>query len=99
MGTIIKSLDRADNIFASLSIHGQTLVSFYRNQFSSVAEIVAAIKAAANGLQGLAQVSIRNQSQGWKIDLCILFKHHPKEKAMHSAIPPHEGRQYLIPWA
>ncbi len=98
MSTINKSLNRADNIFATLTLQGKTLVTLYRNQFNSITEIINAIKEIFPGLEGLGQLSIRNQTQGWNADLCLLFKSN-KNKTNLNIVPPHDGRQYLIPWA
>ncbi len=60
-----------DQIFATLMLGGKTLVSVCKSNFATIDEVVKFITSAAGRFMGLAQLSIRNKTQGWTTNIAL----------------------------
>ncbi len=65
------SIKVTDIVFATIEVGGRVLASFCKSNFESVAEVVKAMRNAAGQFMGLAQLTIRNKTQGWKLQLAF----------------------------
>lgn len=65
------SLSTSDQVFATLMLGGKTLLSVCKSNFASIDEIVRFITSATGKFMGLAQLNIRNKTQGWTMSLSL----------------------------
>lgn len=63
-----KIININDSILAMLTRNGKVIAQVQNMGFSSVSEIILALKVIAESKPGLTQLFIRNFSQGWHID-------------------------------
>lgn len=55
----------SDIVLASASYRGRNIASFRSFGFSSMEDIIRAVKQAVGSLSGLITLSLRNDSRGW----------------------------------
>ena len=88
-----------DRICASLECNGRRLATINATGFSSMETIKRAILDLAGRFAGVAVLTVRNCTQGWR-DVSALASMRGAVPAMQPACTaPHRGSQYLIPWA
>lgn len=68
------SLSVSDLIFATLIVGGKVIASVCRNNFASINDIVKFIATSAGRFMGLAQLNIRNKTQGWSMNMALASK-------------------------
>lgn len=54
-----------DQVFATIENNGHIIASVNKNNFRSTDDVVRTILSLAGSFLGVAQVNIRNKSQGW----------------------------------
>ena len=89
-----------DQICATLECAGQRLASVNGMNFNSLESVKRALLDLAGRFAGLAVITVRNCTQGWR-DVTTLSRMR-RPAALPSpelASTPHRGAQYLIPWA
>ena len=94
----LRTISREDNIFATIVAKGKTIKSIFAHNFASINEIINALTSECSDFNGLAQLNVRNQSQGWSLNMLLRIKGTPKRsfsQALH-AIPPHDGLQFRL---
>lgn len=97
--TELKTMNRDDNVFATLVAKGKTLKSFCGKNFNNLGELVRMMCVNCDGYRGLAQLNIRNQSQGWSLNLLLMIDNRNSKVGMTQTIePPRDGLQYRFPW-
>ena len=97
---IINIVNPGDQICATLECAGQRLASVNGMNFSSLESVKRALLDLAGRFAGLAVITVRNCTQGWR-DVTTLSRMR-RPAALPSpelASTPHRGAQYLIPWA
>ncbi len=89
-----------DKICASLECNGRRLSSVNGSGFSSIDAVKRALLDMAGHYMGMAIITVRNCTQGWR-DVTALAAMRPRVEAAQasSAALPRTGAQYLIPWA
>lgn len=71
-----KTLLRTDNVFLTLSQNGKNILSIYRGDFGCIADILKYVYEIATGCFGIANLCVRNQNQGWKFNVPLMFSAH-----------------------
>ncbi len=88
------TISASDQVFATLEAGGKVLVRISAYGFSSLDDVMRLVWRKAGEFLGLARVSVRNKTQGWRTVATIARR----PAASRAPEPPREGRQYLIPW-
>ena len=98
--TLSNIVNYGDRICASLECNGRRLASVNGTNFSSLAEVKAALLEMAGRYVGMAVLTVRNCTQGWR-DVTALATMRRPVMAMQQALgsQPRIGNQYVIPWA
>ncbi len=94
MTTAPRIITATDQVFATLEAGGKVLVRISAAGFTSIDDVVRLVWRKAGDILGLARISVRNKTQGWRTVTTMARR----PAARQAAQPPHEGRQYLIPW-
>ena len=68
------SLSINDQVFATLIVGGKVIASVCRNNFANINDIVKFIGSNAGRFMGLAQLNIRNKTQGWSMNMALASK-------------------------
>lgn len=92
-------VNRGDKICATLECNGQRLASVNGSDFISIEAVKRALLELAGRYVGMAVITVRNCSQGWR-DVTALATMRHGATALEPAVisRPHKGAQYLIPW-
>lgn len=88
------TITATDQVFATLEAGGKVLVRISAAGFTSIDDVVRLAWRKAGEIMGLARISVRNKTQGWRTVTTMARR----PSARRAALPPHDGRQYLIPW-
>ena len=89
-----------DRICATLDCNGRRLASVNGSEFASLDAVKSALLDMAGRFAGMAVITVRNCSQGWRDVTAMATMRRPA--AIPQPVPataPHVGSQYLIPWA
>lgn len=95
--TILRTMNRDDNVFATLSSYGKTVKSIVGRNFTSINDVIKMMTTGCKDFRGLAQLSIRNQTQGWSMNMLLRIDNRASKTANQPATeqePPHDGLQY-----
>ncbi|MBO4721690.1 MAG: hypothetical protein J5629_02025 [Muribaculaceae bacterium] len=79
------SLSLNDQIFATLMVGGKVLASVCRNNFANINDVVRFICTNAGRFMGLAQLNIRNKTQGWSMNLALSSRKSIPQPSFHTA--------------
>ena len=97
---IINIVNMGDKICASLDCNGRRLASINGSGFSSLAAVKSALLELAGRYVGMAVITVRNCTQGWRDVTAMATMRRPAVNTEPAAaLPPHVGGQYIIPWA
>ena len=89
-----------DRICATLECNGHTLARVNGSDFSSLQAVKRALMDIAGSFAGMAVLTIRNCTQGWRDVTALATMRRAVAARQHvNAAAPHVGGQYLIPWA
>lgn len=58
-------IEKGDELYATLTVAGNTMVELRKVEASSIEEIMAKLRKLASHYTGLAKVQIRNRTRGW----------------------------------
>lgn len=94
--TDTRTLKREDNVFATLIHHGKTLKSIVGHNFTEINDIIKIICYNCNNFRGLAQLNIRNQSQGWSMNMLLRINNQTTTKTLSEPKPLLDGLQYRL---
>lgn len=61
----MKTIDKTDTIFATVTARGTTFVSLRLSGITSMNEVVSSLREAIGTTAGLMTMTVRNGSQGW----------------------------------
>ena len=92
----IRALKREDNVFATLFHHGKPLRSIVGHNFTEINDIIKLICCNCTDYRGLAQLSIRNQSQGWSMSMLLRINNKTSIKYNHEPKALLDGLQYRL---
>lgn len=98
--TLSNIVSCGDRICASLECNGRRLASVNGSNFSSLAEVKSALLEMAGRYVGMAVLTVRNCTQGWRDVTALATMRRPvtpMQQALESQ--PRIGNQYVIPWA
>ena len=93
-------VNRDDRICASLDCNGRRLASVNSCGFPSIDAVKSALLDMAGRYAGMAVITIRNCTQGWRDVTALATMRRPAvspQRVVTAA--PRVGSQYLIPWA
>ena len=93
---IMNIVNIGDRICATLECNGRRLASISGTHFASL----DAVRQALISLAGIAVLTVRNCTQGWRDVTALATMRRPAALAQPAvAAAPRMGSQYLIPWA
>lgn len=55
-----------DTVFATATFEGRTVAAFSASGFSSISDVLKAVRKALGGVVGMVRLSVRNASRGWR---------------------------------
>lgn len=89
-----RTITKEDNVFATLISRGKTIKSIVSRNFSGINDIINIMCNNCGDYRGLAHLNVRNQSQGWSMNMLLRInncskKHQEKE-------PARDGLQYCF---
>ncbi len=82
-----KTLSINDQIFATLIVGGKVVLNLCRSNFASINDVVRFICSNAGRFMGLAQLNIRNKTQGWSVNMAIASQPTTSRPALRTAQP------------
>ena len=97
-------IERGDEVYATLSLAGKTIVELKQvNDVSGIEDVMRKLRLLAGLYTGMARVYIRNRSKGWAMQLSMLMCKSVRSLRTRSQLVA-EGvcdasGQYLIPFA
>lgn len=95
---IRKNVNWGDCIRATLDYNGCRLASVNGNDFSSLEAVKVKLLEMAGCYAGMAVITVRNCSQGWRDVTAIATMRRPVSMPQSNhAVTPHKGSQYIIP--
>ena len=98
---IINNVNRGDKICATLACNGRCLASVNGMDFSSLEAVKRALLDLAGHYAGMAVMTVRNCTQGWRDVTALATMRRPVLSAQPAVASsaPRVGNQFLIPWA
>ena len=88
-----------DRICASLECNGRRLANIQGVDFVSLDAVKNALLDLAGRFVGIAVVTVRNCTQGWRDVTTLATTRRPTLTPQPTVVPQVSGGQYLIPWA
>ena len=76
MNSSATSINRSDQIFATLIIGGKVVSSVCKSNFSTIEEVVRYAYSIAGRFMGLARLIVRNKTQGWSMNMALAARHN-----------------------
>ena len=92
-------VNSGDKICATLVCNGRRLASVEGNDFSGLAAVKSVLLDLAGRFAGMAVLTVRNCTQGWREVTALSCMRRPVLTAQPAVTSPVSGGQYLIPWA
>ena len=101
MNNINNIVNCGDKICATLESNGKCLASVNGNGFTGIDAVKRALLDLAGHYVGMAVLTVRNCTQGWRDVTALATMRRPVFTPRPAAVAstPHDGAQYLIPWA
>jgi len=97
---IFNVVNSGDSICATLECNGRRLASVSGTHFTSLAAVKSALLELAGYYAGMAVLTVRNCTQGWRDVTALATTRRPALSAQPAKVStPRVGNQYLIPWA
>ena len=96
---INNTVNCGDQICATLECNGRRLASVNGSDFPSLEAVKRALLGMAGRYVGMAVITVRNCSQGWRDVTTLSRMHRTALPSPELASAPRMGSQYLIPWA
>ena len=90
-------VNSGDRICATLDCNGLRLASVEGKDFSCLEAVKRALLDLAGRYAGMAMLTVRNCTQGWRQVLPVTTMRRPAMAA--HPVAPRVGSQYIIPWA
>lgn len=90
----VKTLTKDDNVFATLVAKGKVLKTLVGRNFSSLNQVMKMVCAGCGEYRGLAQLSVRNQSQGWNMNMLLRIDGVIPARECAEPEPLRDGLQY-----
>lgn len=101
MNKQFNKLSKGDNIYATLTIDGRTVVSVNDNNFASMRDVISNVVRMAGKFVGMARLLVRNQTEGWNITMPLASNTAAPRVSRSPRIqraPMTADGQLLIPW-
>lgn len=92
-----KIMNCGDKICATLECNGHRLASVNGMGYASLEAVKSALLDLAGRFAGMAIVTVRNCTQGWRDVSALATMRRPAVQPQVTAI--NNGGQYIIPWA
>ncbi len=97
---IANIVNLGDKILATIECNGRRLASVNAANFSSLDAVKRALLDLAGRYSGMAIITVRNCSQGWRDVTVLATMRRPVVMPQPAAaVAPRVGAQYVIPWA
>lgn len=90
-------MECGDRIFVRISRQGQTLMEFVVDNASSYTDLIGEIRYAAQHIEGLTNIFIRNYSRGWSRQ-CPMRFYPGVSRPQRNAPSGQPVRRMLCPW-
>lgn len=100
ISTANRNIAPSDQVMATLVGRNGILATVNKSNFASLNDVVRFVMALAGRFAGMAQLTVRNRTQGWSVNMALAAPQiaASSRPCHHHSSLPHEGRQYLIPW-
>ena len=59
-------ISTSDIVCATACYHGRTIASFTSTGFSSLSDVIRAVRSAIGSVVGMVELSLLNNSRGWR---------------------------------
>ncbi len=96
---IINIVNCGDRICATLECNGRRLASINGTGYASLEDVKRALLELAGRYMGLAVLTVRNCTRGWRDVTPMATLRRPAVESMSATSTLRRGAQYLIPWA
>lgn len=73
MITCSRQINIEDRIYAKLVLNGETIVEFVRDRINGLSGLVKLLRSLSYSYRGLAKMTIRNISRGWRVERPLLL--------------------------
>ena len=90
-------VNSGDKICATLEYNGRRLASVEGIDFNGLEAVKRALLGLAGRFAGMALLTVRNCTQGWRQVMPVSTMRRPALAAQPAC--PRVGDQYMIPWA
>lgn len=60
------NITSSDLIWATATYNGRTIACFSDTGYTSMADVIRAVRSALGALAGIVELSVRNASKGWR---------------------------------
>lgn len=81
-----------DRIFVRLSLNGQNVAEFIAERVSCMTELLCRVRALTKKYKGLAQLYVRNMTQGWSMERPLML--YPPLQPPQTTLVQHSDRLY-----
>lgn len=65
------TITKTDTVWATAIFEGRTIASFSSSGFSSITEVLSAVRQALGDVVGVVRLRLRNASRGWRQERSI----------------------------
>ena len=66
-------IEKGDEVFAALTMPGQTVVELHSVTFGGIDDVLLELRKKAVRYTGISKVSIRNRTRGWMLHLPLML--------------------------
>lgn len=95
--TNLRTISKSDNIFITLIAAGRTIKTIVSRNFSNLNEVIKMASMGCGNHRGLVQLGVRNQSQGWNLNMLLRVGGDELPARLNNEIePPRDGLQYRL---
>ena len=94
--TTQKTFTKGDNVFATLVGKGKIIKTIVGKNFTNISQIVKMITSNCGDYQGLAELNVRNQSQGWSLNMLLSMSNILPARDNIENTPARDGLQYRL---
>lgn len=92
----LRMFTKKDNVFATLMSKGKILKAIMGSDFSNISDVVKHVCKDINETVGLVQLSVRNQSQGWSVNMLLNIRGNLQREFSGSQETCRDGLQYRL---
>ena len=92
----IRIFTKKDNVFATIMLKGKILKAIVGNNFTDLSDVINYVCKDFNENVGLVQLNVRNQSQGWSMNMLLNIAQTRIKHFVQEVEPRRDGLQYCF---